>query len=188
LLQGAIGADWCAVVQAGSVFTRGFIEAIEEAVATAPTDVFMFAHLLDKKKRGFGVHEQFLLIDRRKWKQAGAPEFESAWPVPAVLISVQRSPENVHDDYTPLWLRSAGGEQTLVPGVAGWNFIDLALRNGHRVLNVPDSIRWRKNFLYPEKHSEILAGGIAALIADKVRLRDLALEPYQKELLANLDL
>lgn len=187
LLENAEGADWCAVIWAGSVLSADFTRAVRETIESADADVFMFAHLMDRKKRGYGIHEQFILINRTKWRGIGSPAFRRQEQNETDLMIPNRSVENIHDDYTPLWLKPSAQFGKLTPKITGWNVIDLALRSGFSILNVPQTIRREKEFLYPEKNSEVFRPGFANLVADKKQIPLLPLEEYQKEILLQLE-
>jgi hypothetical protein len=180
------GARWAAILGAGSIPSVGYLEAVEKTAASAPADIFMFAHLLDRGKRGVGIHEQFFLIDLWKWRGVGSPDFSPRAGLDVKVMVPSRSPDNVHDDYTPWWVKPSGEEVWRRPNQLGWNVIDLALRRGFTVSNVPHDIRDRKQFLYPEKNSD----SIALCLHPGARVGELSLrlplEDYQRESLADL--
>jgi hypothetical protein len=67
-----------------------------------------------------------------------------------------RSPDNVHDDYTPWWLRSKNNAATYKSGRSwfGTHFIAALMRNNFKVINFPHSIREKKIYGYPNKNWE----------------------------------
>lgn len=147
------GYKWLAVCSSGNLFESGIFEATQSMCAEAEPDVGIFGHLLDRGDRGYALHEQFFVINLEKWRQwgcgPGRPGVRGQsihWP--------QRSPENVHDDYTPFWLKPGQSHSKVRSTCFGWEWLEKCLTSGDRVLNVPGSVRDKKMFLYPENNSE----------------------------------
>ena len=150
------GKPWAVVMVPGNVLKEGFYEAVKNLISRADSDVFMFAHIIDRKERWFGLHHQCFIVNLSLWDQIGRPPFikkaTGAIPVPKVI----RSLENIHDDYTPVYLKPGYQTTTQHPRVTGWHWIQKILEAGLRIENFPQEIREKKLFLYPEQNQETL--------------------------------
>ena len=150
----SLGCDWAFVITPGTILKDGIFKELKHLVSGADDSVFLFGHLLDRKERWFGIHHQNFLVNLKAWKRVGAPSFSAGSRVPISLVNVERSEENVHDDYTPVHLKRGGGDDIVVtPKKAGWSWIDHGIRAGFEMKNFPESVRRKKLFLYPEKNS-----------------------------------
>ncbi|MDT9194712.1 MAG: tetratricopeptide repeat protein [Limnospira sp. PMC 1240.20] len=102
----------------------------------------------------YGIHHQSFLVDIKKWNQIGRPIFGTANPSNTELKKVfcaTRSPDNIHDDYTPVYLQSRGEDYfSTVVGGYGWNLISEGLRHGYKVINFTQKFRDFKFYGYPE--------------------------------------
>jgi hypothetical protein len=135
--------------------------AIEDAEAG---NYAIIGHILEDKPTGFyQLHPQCLLVNLNAWRQHCAVYggFETVsnveLPVP------ERSPMDIHDDYTPTYLKPTG--QTVNysgPLKEGWNLIASLLKAGCAVGNFSNDIRRFKSHMYPEmsddRFERILAG------------------------------
>ena len=144
---------------------------------------WLLAHLLEDKNYDknawfknqgawFQIHPQSFYLNLDVWAQIGKPKFGNNEHVKdLVLPDYNRSKENIHDDYTPLWLKPAGdrpenvlsnGQTYTGPVKQGWNLIATLLANNVAIGNFPESIRRKKSYLYPEidddRFQRILAG------------------------------
>ena len=121
------------------------------------------AHILDWKASWYELHHQFLLVNSKKWIAAGSPIY-GGWDVSeADLPIIERSEENFHDDYTPLWIRFTGEYKTQYHQKQGWNFIAAAAKNGYDVFNWDAIIRNKRTYYYPESQSEELYQSLTKL-------------------------
>jgi hypothetical protein len=101
----------------------------------------------------FHLHPQSFYLNLDIWANLGKPKFGNRTTITDFKIpGYNRSPENIHDDYTPLWLMPASTPRDTFSGVlnAGWNLIATMLSAGCKVGNFSESIRRRKSYLYPE--------------------------------------
>ena len=159
------GYKWACVVAAGNFLQNQtlVINTIEHAkLENAP----MACHILDRGGY-YHLHPQWFALDLQAWTAVGQPAFEEQeGPITFVTRKTQRDVNNVHDDYTPWWLAPESEElveYTSDRQYTGINVIAEFIRAGHRITNIPNEIRQRKNYCYPDHaHSEIVK-----LIADK---------------------
>jgi len=117
----------------------------------------LVGHILDddpqqSNQKFFSLHHQCLLLDLEQWQHIGRPSWGTPQEVEdQVLPCVTRSSENAHDDYTPLWIKSAQRTRNYTGSLReGWNLLASFVTNGHTVWNFDHEIRRRKGHIYPE--------------------------------------
>jgi hypothetical protein len=113
------------------------------------------AHVLDWKDNGYELHHQFVLVNVINWKKINCPTFGNRQPKQEELIVVERSVENFHDDYTPLWIRGSNRKQLQWHRYPGWNFINSAFQNDLEIINWNQTIRNNRTYYYPETDSDL---------------------------------
>lgn len=120
----------------------------------------------DSPDSGFySLHHQSLLINMNLWRQAKKPLWGNYSRIShEVLPTVQRSIENFHDNYTPLWIKPAAG-QISYSGIVreGWQLISGMISHGLQIGNFPLEIRNSKMHLYPD--SDILLEQVLANVS-----------------------
>jgi hypothetical protein len=111
------------------------------------------AHILDWKQDWYELHQQFVLVNVKHWKNIGRPKFGDRTPGTDRLVVLQRSELNYHDDYTPLWIKDTRQRQLQYHSRPGWNFIDQALKNNLKILNWDQTVRNKRTYYYPESQA-----------------------------------
>ena len=111
------------------------------------------AHILDWKENWFELHHQFILVNVKNWKQIGKPVFGNRKLGNDNLPVVNRSEDNFHDDYTPLWISNSKQTSQQQHHFPGWNFIKEAFANDLEIINWNQSIRNKRTYYYPEENS-----------------------------------
>jgi hypothetical protein len=150
------GTKWALVLTPGTIIKDGFYNEIKNLLNSADDNTFMYAHLLDRKERWYGIHAQCFIINVHLWNLIGRPPLY-ADPIEGVdLVAPDRSENNVHDDYTPLYLKPSEKRIHIKPKILGWNWIDKALKAGFSIYNFNNDVRLKKCFLYPEQNEEFL--------------------------------
>ena len=145
------------VVSALGNFLR--LHSIDDAVINdcLNNNAPLAGHLLDRKNY-YCIDPQFFCLNLKTWDQVGRPKFQSS-PKRSTFTSVGviRSEENVHDDYTPLWIKP-GQEQeyTLDFLDFGTQVLYKFLEHGHQLININQDIRARKHYLYPDYNEQKL--------------------------------
>ena len=150
------GGKWSFVMTPGNLLKDNFYKSVKTLLSKADPNVFMFAHLMDRKKRWFGIHPQCFIVNLSLWNQTGRPPLIKKVNEKIHLPKVIRSRENIHDDYTPTYLIPGEGVTEEKPEIFGWHWIKKALESGLRIENIPLEIRKKKLFLYPEQNQENL--------------------------------
>jgi hypothetical protein len=113
------------------------------------------AHILEWGNDWYELHHQFVLVNVKNWIAAGAPQYGGWTPDVDVLPVIERSKENFHDDYTPLWIKPTGEHMWIYHEKQGWNFIGQAFNNGFDIVNWDQKIRSKRTYYYPETNSEL---------------------------------
>ena len=110
-------------------------------------------HLLFHPNKSYGrLHPQTIFLNLKHWKEIGKPSFGK---YTGNVINYNRSKSNVHDDYTPHWIKPGKGFKTVINSEQA-QYISKVLEDGKKILNF-DRERSVKFFCYPERrYSEAL--------------------------------
>ncbi len=143
------------IVGAGSFFFEVYhfcYEVLRTIAQMESQDVGLCGHIMNRggEKLPF-LHEQFAILDIRKYRQWSRPSFglpEKFYDFEMTGFEV--SPENVHDDYTPLWLKPTC-DKSIKSGRASLatEVIHRSLESGRDVINLDGDLRKTKDFSYP---------------------------------------
>ncbi len=150
-----MGTKWAFVCTPGTLLKDQFYSCARTFLRDLSENVFLVGHLLDRADRWFGLHAQAFFINVELWEKLGRPHFGGPTQSQKLPLA-ERSAENVHDDYTPLYLRTAPGSQTFRPQLFGWNWVRAALSANYELVNFPNDLREKKQFLYPEQNQSSL--------------------------------
>lgn len=168
--------DFCLIQKAGHLF-HGPREAVAQALAEAlDACAFLTGHIMERGGYYY-LHDQCVLVNRRAWEKLGRPPFGTPAAGPQHAAVPRRSPENVHDDYTPLFLDPTGEERDWDGAFGyGWQAISTSLRYGLRVSNWGAPARAFKRNCYayygrPAEWQRALADVAAAPATDDDGLR-----------------
>jgi hypothetical protein len=113
------------------------------------------AHILEWGNDWYELHHQFVLVNVDNWRKAGSPTYGGWTPDVDVLPVIERSKENFHDDYTPLWIKPTGDHMWIYHEKQGWNFIGEAFDKGFDIVNWDQKIRSKRTYYYPETNSDL---------------------------------
>lgn len=138
------------VFNIGTEFINGsnFFKEIERLTAG---DYFLAGHVLDRKDAYYELHHQCYLVNLNVYQKLGKPNVglqelgashqqECPW----------RSPDNWHDDYTPLWVSGGDTRVSYSHKCHGWNILKTAFDNDLPVLVFDETLRQNKIHHYPE--------------------------------------
>ncbi len=125
------------VLSTGTEYTNGsaFFEAVEDAVTQ---DYFLQGHIPNRDTGYFELHNQCYIINLETYRSLGMPEigkfsvYDSHTQVEPIC-----SDEHIHDDYTPIWIKSGTVEKEYQHKWHGWNILSVAFEN-----NLPD-MEWK---------------------------------------------
>ena len=138
------------VFTTGTEFINGdsFFNNVNELTNT---DYFIYGHILDRKDAYYELHHQSYLINIEKYKLLGMPTVgKTELGNPFITFIPVRSEENIHDDYTPLWISNSSNTQQYSHRLHGWNIISQALTHGYNINAWPETVRQNKIHYYPE--------------------------------------
>ena len=114
-------------------------------------DYKFIGHVLDYKNGGsFFIHPQMFLIDAVWAKNNNidsiqSSEQEKIW----TGYKVERSDENFHDDYTPLWVKGTNEVKEYKGRGLGWSIIEKLCETGSKFAPFDRAVRKEKSFIYP---------------------------------------
>jgi len=138
------------VISTGTEFLNGdnFFKAIEKATFQ---DYFIQGHVADRKDGYYELHDQCYLINLSIYKKLGYPSIGSfSYYDSHEQIEPHRSDENIHDDYTPVWIKPGSSRRRYEHKWHGWNILSIALDNNLPVIVFNEDIRNNKKFYYPD--------------------------------------
>jgi len=150
LLDSAKGYKHAVVFATGTEFTNGskFFEALEEAVKK---EYFLQGHIPDRGEGYYQLHEQCYFINLEIYRELESPEIgEFSFYNEHTQIKPLRSKQNIHDDYTPIWIKPGNKEQHYIHKWHGWNILSIAFQHNLPVLIFDESIRDNKQYYYAE--------------------------------------
>jgi len=153
--------DWAVIVATGNYFhgQHLILETVDHAVAEGSP---LICHIMHKGGY-FYLHPQWFAVDLKIWKSIGCPSFEESTASTFTTTEVERSVENFHDEYTPFWIQPGLGQKTYTTdfGYYGTEVIKSMIESGHKIINIPNSIRYNKFYSYPDFNYELIADAIS---------------------------
>lgn len=143
------GFDYCVVQSAGCTL-KSFEYDREIAEFISQNNFGVAGHPLWWPNRWLELHPQFFIINLRAWDQVGRPDFGTWEYAPQMLPVIERSVENFHDDYTPLWVKPTGEKSLQGKAGQGWKLLSAMFENEWPVITLSERIRFNKFYHYPE--------------------------------------
>jgi hypothetical protein len=142
--------DWAVVIAAGHWLEGQYL--IQETVDHAIKENMPLACHILAKGGYFHFHHQWFAIHLPTWREIGSPRFEESRGRTLTVRETVRDPNNVHDDYTPWWLKPGDLNKTYTTdyGYFGLNVVEALINNNHAITNIPQDIRNRKCYPYPD--------------------------------------
>ena len=157
-----IAAQGCLLYRGPSLVTQSL------AYAQKNPDFFVVGHIMDKKKQHYltmgaypGLHRQYLFVNIAKWQELGSPVFDEMGVFQdrkPILQNYELSENTMNSNYTPAWVRRAGGATEYPVTSDGSNWIDIALRKDIVIDNLDNDMRDCKVYLYPYIDTKQLEG------------------------------
>lgn len=144
------------------IYNMEILFEIERTIDENP-DYLCAAHILDWRERWYELHQQFVLVNSQNWRSACQPDFGGWIPATDAMPVIERSVENFHDDYTPLWIKFTGDYAEQRHSCPGWSYLDAAARNDFTVINWDNTVRLKRTYYYPESQSEHFLNSLKTL-------------------------
>ena len=147
-----------AVILAAGTFAEDIlaftIEIQRQCADLEKAQAMISGHIMNWKKQEPFIpflHEQFVVVNMQMWRELGRPSFGTLYsPASTEFPAYEASDENIHDDYTPLWLKPGVGQPQSGKAWWGTNLLRTSLENGKTVLNVSQALRKTKSYAYPD--------------------------------------
>jgi len=139
------------VLSTGTEFVNGdeFFNEVEKLVYGG-YKFFLMGHIPDRDDGYYELHDQCYIINLNKYTELDSPVVgEFAYYSPHFQIEPMRSVDNVHDDYTPVWVKPGHRLKEYKHKWHGWNIISVALAAGELVEVFPEQFRNNKIYYYP---------------------------------------
>ena len=116
------------------------------------SDAKFVGHILDRGSKYYRIHPQFFLIDIKWWASVGCPNWGDYTSNKFTTIKPERSEENHHDQYTPIWVKGPDNEELCeYEGTeGGWEMVQALIKDKQTILSWPEEIRNEKVYGYPE--------------------------------------
>lgn len=150
------GYSHAVVFSTGTEFINGedFFIAIENLVKN---DYFIYGHILNRKEAYYELHHQCYLINLKIYDDLGRPFIGKTSLNSLHLQTVpESSEENIHDDYTPVWIGPGSKTQEYSHKLHGWNIVSICLKENYKIEAFQDSVRKNKKHYYPENQKMFL--------------------------------
>lgn len=139
------------VLSTGTEFINGdeFFHEVEKEVYSG-NEFFIWGHIPDRDDGYYELHEQCYIINLKTYKELGCPEVgKFEYYSPHTQIEPRRSEENIHDDYTPIWVTYGDKERKYKHKWHGWNILSVAFANKKFVKPFANRFRDNKRYYYP---------------------------------------
>ena len=125
--------DWAVVIAAGHWLEGQYLiqETVDHAIKV---NVPLACHIMAKGGY-FHFHHQWFAIHLPTWRAVGSPRFEESRGRTLTVKETVRDPNNVHDDYTPWWLKPGNSDKTYTTdyGYFGLNVVEALINNNHAI-------------------------------------------------------
>ena len=174
------------VLTTGTEFINGddFFHEVEKEVYGGK-EFFIWGHIPDRDDGYYELHEQCYIINLNTYKDLGCPvvgKFE--YYSPHTQIAPRRSEENIHDDYTPIWVVYGDTEKQYKHKWHGWNILSVAFANKKFVKPFADRFRKNKRYYYPNYEPAFIKACTYLYGKNAVAAQTL-FYPYNTELVAD---
>lgn len=145
--------QYAVVIALGSIWhtSQEIFDSIKYA---QEKDASLIAHIVQKDPY-YEFHPQWFVLNLQTFKELNFPRLTvDSGSTEIEVIDVIRSEENFHHTHTPHWIKP--GHNSTIKNIPnsffGFRLINQLLRKGHTIYNVPQHIRDRKSFCYPEQN------------------------------------
>lgn len=133
--------------------SKDFMVNIIDEFESKP-NLSLMGHILDRKESWYELHQQFVVVKVSHWIKSGRPSFGYEGDSFSDVVNVERSIENYHDDYTPLWVKPMVGSLGYTHLKDGWSMMNGLMKGGYDIKPFTPHIRSLKTYCYPEYNSD----------------------------------
>lgn len=139
------------VIKQGTTFAADFHEEFTKFYDNN-SDAKFVGHILDRGTKYYRIHPQGFLIDIDWWASVGSPKWGDWTSNAFTTIKPERSEENHHDQYTPLWVKGSDNEELCeYEGTeGGWSMVEALVKDKQKILSWSKEVRENKIYGYPE--------------------------------------
>ena len=141
----------------------GIQHAYKEFLEANENEFLVMGHIIDGKEHGVGrswdsgnyffMYPITLVVNLNLYRSIGNPKVGQGITRRHMWTPI-RSEDNMHDNYTPLWLKPGDGTQEVDTKSVGWNLISESIKHGYTVYNLPNELRGKKVYTYPDDAPE----------------------------------
>jgi len=133
------GYRYCVIQSAGCTL-RSFDYDREIRDFIKENNFGVAGHILAWPGKWLELHPQFFIVNVSAWKDVGCPEFGEWCSGKQLLPVVERSVENFHDDYTPLWVKYSKKQTIQSEAGRGWKLLKAMFLNNWPVITLSENI------------------------------------------------
>jgi len=156
------GYDYCVMQSAGCTLRSfNFDQEIRQFIKENKFGVA--GHPLYRPGEWLELHNQFFIVNLFAWKEVGCPEFGNFCYKEKLLPVIERSVENFHDDYTPLWVKYSGEQKMQFDAGQGWKLLKEMFLGNWPVIALSENLRSRKFYCYPDYEPDRFENSIKTL-------------------------
>ena len=151
LMQAAdLKYKYAVVFSTGTEFINGnsFFKNLKDLIKQ---DFFLAGHVLDRDDAYYELHHQCYVVNLDYYIEIGKPKVgQQQLGQKHSQIIPQRSNDNYHDDYTPIYVSHGQNTKVYNHKCHGWNILSVGLENQLPVIIFDNNLRSSKKHFYPE--------------------------------------
>lgn len=175
-------------VQIGNVvdWADGITEYIRAEIDKYNNNIQFIGHVLQRDNGSFYIHPQFCLFDVNWALTNGIRDFDKAHTRRNSSYVYERSSENFHDSYTPIWVKPTTESKKFDSAGCGVNVLNAIAETNANIGVWPREVRDRKKFVYPtvpqevEKHKYVFLNEMDTARAYVGNTEDIRTNKYQR--------
>jgi len=141
-----IDTDWLVIITNGCLIKSPSHHKLCTELLT--DDMFVMGHIMQAGEY-YGFHRQWIAVNMNILKQIGVKYSSLPSDGLVEVFEAIRSPEDVHDNFTPTYLLPGDKTVKALAFHLGWNLISEGLKAGYKIYNLPTDLRETKTYLYP---------------------------------------
>lgn len=139
------------VIASGTSFKTNDI-LFDEILNLCKEDFSIAGHILDRKESYYELHHQFYILNIKDYKELNCPSIGIEESTPFTAVVPNRSEDNVHDDYVPLWISNGTKTKTYTNKLHGWNILAEFLKKDKTIIDIGSLRNYKQYFYYEHDH------------------------------------